>query len=124
VSLVIDAAGHSFGDWTVTKEATTDAEGEKTRECENCDSVETEKNDKLPPKEEDENKEPEKHNEKPTEKPTEEPTEKPTETDAATEDKATEGENGKDSGCGGVISISAVVITALLGMGIVIKKRN
>ena len=115
-SLTIEAAGHSYGEWATTKEPTTEAEGEKQRECANCDSVETGKIDKLPPENEGEDKE--------TEEPTEEPTEKPTETDAATEDKATEDEDGKDSGCGGVISISAVVITALLGMGIVIKKRD
>ena len=123
-SLTIEAAGHSYGEWATTKEPTTEAEGEKQRECANCDSVETEKIDKLPAENEGEDKETEEPTEEPTEKPTEEPTEKPTETDAATEDKATEDEGGKDSGCGGTISISAVVITALLGMGIVIKKRD
>lgn len=39
----IKATGHKFGDWKVTKEATTTAEGEKQRECSVCKKVETEK---------------------------------------------------------------------------------
>lgn len=36
----IKATGHKYGDWKVTKEATTKAEGEKQRECSVCKNVE------------------------------------------------------------------------------------
>lgn len=39
--------GHSFGEWTVTKQATVSAEGEKTRKCSVCGVAETEKIAKL-----------------------------------------------------------------------------
>ena len=38
---VIPATGHSFGDWTVTKEATCFEDGEETRTCSVCQAVET-----------------------------------------------------------------------------------
>lgn len=38
---VIPAKGHSFGDWTVTKEATCFEDGEETRTCSVCEYVET-----------------------------------------------------------------------------------
>jgi len=38
----IDALGHKWGDWEVTKEATCTEEGEKSRTCERCDAIETE----------------------------------------------------------------------------------
>lgn len=38
---VIPATGHSFGDWTVTKEATCFEDGEETRICSVCQAVET-----------------------------------------------------------------------------------
>ena len=38
---VIPAKGHSFGDWTVTKEATCFEDGEETRTCSVCKHVET-----------------------------------------------------------------------------------
>ena len=37
----VDATGHSFGDWYVTKEATTEAEGQERRDCAACDHFET-----------------------------------------------------------------------------------
>ena len=37
-----DALSHNWGEWTVTKEATETAKGEKTRACTRCDAVETE----------------------------------------------------------------------------------
>lgn len=43
----VSKKGHSFGDWTVTRQATTSAEGEKTRKCSVCGAVETEKIAKL-----------------------------------------------------------------------------
>lgn len=43
----VSKKGHSFGDWTVTKQATASAEGEKTRECSVCGAAETEKIAKL-----------------------------------------------------------------------------
>lgn len=42
-----DALGHSWGDWTTTKEATTEAEGEQTRTCSRCGATETQAIDKL-----------------------------------------------------------------------------
>lgn len=36
----IKATGHKYGDWKVTKEATTTSEGEKQRECSVCKNVE------------------------------------------------------------------------------------
>ena len=38
---VIPATGHSFGEWTVTKEATCFEDGEETRTCSVCQTVET-----------------------------------------------------------------------------------
>ena len=38
---VIPATGHSFGEWTVTKEATCFEDGEETRTCSVCECVET-----------------------------------------------------------------------------------
>ena len=67
--------------------------------------------------------------EQPTDKPTDKPTEKPT--DKATEkptDKATEQptEAPAQSGCNGVIGATAVVLTAVLGLGVtvVLKKKE
>ena len=37
----VPAKGHSFGDWYVTKEATTEAEGQERRDCAACDHFET-----------------------------------------------------------------------------------
>ena len=37
-----EALGHSYGDWTVTKEATETEAGEKSRTCESCGETETE----------------------------------------------------------------------------------
>ena len=67
--------------------------------------------------------------EQPTDKPTDKPTEKPTDktTDKAT-DKATEQptEAPAQSGCNGVIGATAVVLTAVLGLGVtvVLKKKE
>lgn len=44
----IAKTGHSWGNWVVTKEPTTEAEGEETRTCGNCGKTETRKTDKLP----------------------------------------------------------------------------
>lgn len=41
------ATGHSWSDWVVTKEATTEAEGEETRTCGTCGAKETRTTDKL-----------------------------------------------------------------------------
>lgn len=38
----VDALGHDFGAWTVTKESTCTKEGECVRACSRCDAVETE----------------------------------------------------------------------------------
>ena len=35
------ALGHDWGEWTVTREATLDEDGEQTRECARCDATET-----------------------------------------------------------------------------------
>lgn len=51
---VIPATGHSFGEWTVTKEATCFEDGEETRTCSVCQAVETRpifaNSDHCPPK--------------------------------------------------------------------------
>lgn len=41
-------AGHRFGDWTVTREATTEEEGLMERACRNCDETEQKTIEKLP----------------------------------------------------------------------------
>ena len=38
---------HAWGDWTTTKNPTCTEQGEKTRKCDDCDKVETEKIDAL-----------------------------------------------------------------------------
>ena len=38
----VAAAGHQWGEWTVTKEATETEKGEKTRECSICHETQTE----------------------------------------------------------------------------------
>ncbi len=38
---VVEATGHSWGEWTVTKEATCEEAGEETRTCANCGETET-----------------------------------------------------------------------------------
>ena len=37
----VPAKGHTFGEWTTTKEATCTANGEQRRDCKNCDHYET-----------------------------------------------------------------------------------
>ena len=37
----VDAIGHKFGNWTVTKAATCTEDGQERRDCENCDHHET-----------------------------------------------------------------------------------
>ena len=37
----IDAKGHTFGDWSVTKEATSKQAGEESRTCSVCGATET-----------------------------------------------------------------------------------
>ena len=44
---VIDKAAHTFGDWTVTKEATEEAEGSRERSCTVCGYTATEVIEKL-----------------------------------------------------------------------------
>ena len=43
----VPAAGHTYGDWTVTAEPTEDETGLRRRECENCDAFEVEVVDAL-----------------------------------------------------------------------------
>ena len=45
----LPATGHSYGEWTVTKEATVEAEGEEKRVCSGCGDEETRTIDKLEP---------------------------------------------------------------------------
>lgn len=46
---IVSATGHSYDEWTVTKDATVDTEGEKVRECSTCGDKEYKSIDKLPP---------------------------------------------------------------------------
>ena len=50
----LEAKGHDFGDWEITKIATSKEDGLSTRKCKNCEKTETKKIDKL--KEDFENK--------------------------------------------------------------------
>ena len=43
----IAATGHTFGEWTETKKATTKAAGEESRTCSICNTVETREIPKL-----------------------------------------------------------------------------
>lgn len=43
----VPATGHTYGEWTVTKEPTEDETGLRRRECENCDAFEVEVVDAL-----------------------------------------------------------------------------
>lgn len=45
---VVSATGHSWGDWTTTVEATSEAEGQQTRTCATCGAAETQTIAKLP----------------------------------------------------------------------------
>lgn len=38
---IVQALGHSWGEWSVTKEATTETEGTKTRTCGTCGEIDT-----------------------------------------------------------------------------------
>ena len=106
----LPANGHSYGEWTVTKEATVEAEGEEKRVCSACGEEETRSIAKLEPQ--------------PTEpKPTEpKPTEpKPTEP-KPTEPKPTE-PAGPSTGL--IIGIVAAVVVACAVVAFVlIKKRK
>ncbi len=89
-AISIPAFGHNYGEWSVTKAATYDAEGEEQRVCKNDKShIETRKIAKLPkPAETEVTKPTETGVTKPTEtevtKPTETGVTKPTETEAET----------------------------------------
>ncbi|MCR5161239.1 MAG: leucine-rich repeat protein, partial [Lachnospiraceae bacterium] len=48
-SWVTDALGHDWGEWTVTKPATVEEEGEETRVCGRCEEKETRTTPKLTP---------------------------------------------------------------------------
>ena len=47
-SKTIEKLPHTYGDWTVTKEATCVAKGEERRKCENCEAFETRETEKDP----------------------------------------------------------------------------
>ena len=47
---VSSALGHSFGNWTITKEPTTNSQGERTGICSICGYIKTESLDALPAK--------------------------------------------------------------------------
>lgn len=44
----VSATGHSWSDWTITREATSSAEGEQSRTCSSCSATETATIEKLP----------------------------------------------------------------------------
>ena len=46
--VTVAPAGHSFGEWTVTKEATVTEEGTETRTCSKCGEKETRQTERLP----------------------------------------------------------------------------
>ena len=47
VDSYVDALGHDFGEWTVTKPATCTEKGIETRHCSRCDATETRETDKT-----------------------------------------------------------------------------
>ena len=47
MSEVIEATGHTYGEWTTIKEPTQDEEGIEERECSNCGHKETRTTPKL-----------------------------------------------------------------------------
>jgi hypothetical protein len=103
----LPATGHSYGEWTVSKEATTEAEGEEKRVCSGCGDEETRSIAKL---------EPQPTEPKPTEpKPTEpKPTEpKPEPTPAP----------GPNTGLIIGIVVAVVVVCAVVAF-VLIKKRK
>ena len=103
----LPATGHSYGEWTVSKEATTEAEGEEKRVCSGCGDEETRSIAKL---------EPQPTEPKPTEpKPTEpKPTEpKPTPAPAP----------GPNTGLIIGIVVAVVVVCAVVAF-VLIKKRK
>ena len=101
----LPANGHSFGDWTVSKEATVEEEGEEKRVCSDCGEEETRTIDKL---------EPQPTDPKPTDpKPTDP---KPTE---PVKDPEPAGPN-----TGLIIGIVAAVVVCAVVVFVLIKKRK
>ena len=96
------ANGHSYGDWTVSKEATVDAEGEEKHVCSACGHEETRSTAKLDPPAES----------KPAET-------KPADTQPTGSEPAP-----ADSNTGLIIGIIAAVVACAVVAFVVIKKRK
>lgn len=105
----LPATGHSYGEWTVSKEATTEAEGEEKRVCADCGEAETRAIAKLEPQPTDpQPTDPKPTDPKPTEPKPTEPTTEPT---------------GPNTGL--IIGIiAAVVVVCAVVAFVLIKKRK
>lgn len=105
----LPATGHSYGEWTVSKEATTEAEGEEKRVCSGCGEEETRAIAKLEPQPTDpQPTDPKPTDPKPTEPKPTEPTTEPT---------------GPNTGL--IIGIiAAVVVVCAVVAFVLIKKRK
>lgn len=123
--LTIAAKGHTLGDWSVTTEPTTEAEGERTRECADCNYTETERIDKLPA-EDDNNNNDENNNNNNNDDDNNDNDDKVTDETEKVTDKATDSDKSAKSGCGGIIAATAVVMTSILALSaaVVAKKKE
>jgi len=101
----LPTTGHSYGDWTVSKEATTEAEGEEKRVCSGCGDEETRSIAKLEPQP----TEPKPTEPKPTEPKPTEPTPEPA--------------PGPNTGLIIGIVVAVVVVCAVVAF-VLIKKRK
>ena len=110
----LPATGHSYGEWTVSKEATTEAEGEEKRVCSGCGEEETRSIAKLEPQPTD----PKPTDPKPTDpKPTDPKPTEPKATEPTTEPVG--------SNTGLIIGIiAAVVVIGAVIAFVLIKKRK
>ena len=111
----LPANGHSFGDWTVSKEATVEEEGEEKRVCSDCGEEETRTIDKL---------EPQPTNPKPTNpKPTDPKPTNPKPTDPKPTEPVKDPEPaGPNTGL--IIGIVAAVVVCAVVVFVLIKKRK
>ena len=108
--LLIAAKGHTYGDWVVTTEATVDAEGEKKRQCSECEDVETATIAKLDPPANDNN-----NDEANTDN---------ANTDNSTEDNGADATEPAEGGCGSSIAATAVAMVIAAGLGVTVLKKK
>ena len=99
-----DEAAHTFGEWTVTKEATEARQGERTRACTVCEFEVTEKTDRLVKGAD---------------------TTDNGKADADKDNDAKDKDSTSTSGCGSMVVGMSAALVVTLGMGVtVLKKRG